>query len=418
MHKVERGFQGENITRSHSGLVSTILEVRHCFCAEPWCRTQLPSILEKRAAYCGPMTSDSKWHEVVRLVWIAGGVVAVNEPGPIVQIRAGMAGHSICRLHIETYASLFEVLRQKGFPLLGATFVLDQAELQGLRAPEFRVVGPSRGWPVWEITQKWRQIAFAAGKSGHMLLMDVASRVASGFRYSQMRLHDLVTAYSTQLRGHLHESEPRDYQAFQDTNSFEVFKAIHAMFWEMAVLRDTLAEFAAAFCFSQAGVKSLKGLRKALKSSAVPDPLASEILRASDESAHGWLAIFTLYRNFFTHVAPMEQALGIAFAVQDMRVLPGGLAVPQLYYALPGDITDLTRKRSKGMIFTSLKELGAASSRRHNRILDPDALDYLHGCINLFAELSGRLLARSPVPPKPIRIGPEDMIGGIRAARK
>jgi hypothetical protein len=360
------------------------------------------------------MNSHPEWPSVLRVVWIAGGIVALNEPGDDVQINVGMGGRGLCTLRISTFASLFEVLRQKGFPVLGATFLMHPDEFQGLRPPEFRAMSPSKGWLVWDLTQKWRQIAFSAGKGGRMPLMDVASRIASGFRYSQMRLHDLVRAYSIQLRGRLHESEAKEYQAFKDTNSFEVYKAIHALFWEIAVLRDALAEFAAVFCFSLAGVRTMSGLRKSLGKNPPADPLADEIMRSTEQSSSGWLATFTYYRNFFTHVAPMEQAANISFAVQDMRELSGGLSVPQIYYALPRDIEDLTRKRSQGIFFDSLEELGAASSRRHQRTSEPDALDYLHGCLHQFAELALTLVARSPIVPEPIHIGPEDIIGGIK----
>lgn len=359
------------------------------------------------------MNSDSQWRSVLRVVWIAGGIVALNEPGPDVQINLGMAGRSFATLRISTFAGLFEALREKGFPILGVTFVVDPRELQGLRRPEFRAMGPNRGWLVSDVAQKWRQVVFAASGSGCMPLMDMASRIASGLRYSQMRLHDLVTAYSTQLGGHLHESEAKDYQAFKDTNSFEVYKAIHALFWEIAVLRDTLAEFAAVFCFSQAGVRTMSGLRKSLIKNPPSDPLCDEILRSTHQSG-GWLAKFTNYRNFFTHVAPMEQAANIAFTVQDMRDLSCGLSIPQIYYALPRDIEELKRNRSQGIFFNSLEELRAASSWRHERTSEPDALDYLHGCINQFADLALKLVARSPIAPKPIHIGPEDIIGEIK----
>ncbi len=360
------------------------------------------------------MNSRAEWPSVIRIVWIAGGVVALNEPGADVQINAGMGGPGLSALRLDTFAGLYEVLRQRGFPILGVTILTHPDEIQGLRAPEFFAMSPSRGSLVRDVTQNWRQIAFAAGKGGRMPLVDVASRIASGFRYSQMRLQDLARAYSAQLRGRLHESEAKDYEAFKDTNSFEVYKAIHALFWEIAVLRDSLAEFAAVFCLSQVNVKTMSGLGKSLRKSAPADPLADEILRSTDQSPIGWVSTFTDYRNFFTHAAPMEQAAKIAFAVQDMRRLSGGLSIPQIYYALPHDIKDLTLKRSQGMFFKSMEELSAASSRRHQRTSEPDALDYLHSCLNQFAELALTLVARSPIAPEPIHIGPQDIIGGIK----
>ena len=249
-----------------------------------------------------------------------------------------------------------------------------------------------------------------------MLLLDVASRIASGLSYSQMRLHDLVKAYGAQLRGLLHREDPKEYQAFKDTNSIEVYKAIHALFWEMAVLSDTLAEFAAAFCFFRPGVRKLSRLCKFLKEKPPHDALCEEFLRITDQTSNGWLATFINYRNFFTHTAPLEQATNIAFAVQDLRKLPCGLSIPQLYYALPQEAAEFTSKRSQGIFFNSWKELSAASSRRHERASEHDALEYLHGCINQFAGLSLELVARSPISPKPIRIGPEDMIGEIKVS--
>ena len=62
------------------------------------------------------MTSSSGWHKVLRLVWIAGGVVAVNEPGPNIQINVGLGGRTIHRLRINAYATLFEALREDGKP--------------------------------------------------------------------------------------------------------------------------------------------------------------------------------------------------------------------------------------------------------------------------------------------------------------
>jgi hypothetical protein len=360
------------------------------------------------------MVSNSEWPSVIRVVWIAGGIVALSEPGGNVRVNVGMDGRTLCTFRISDFANLYGVLQQNGFPVLGATFLMYPEEFQGLRPPEFRATSPSKGWLVWDLTQKWRQIAFAAGKVGRMPLMDVASRIASGFRYSQMRLYDVLRAYSTQLRGRLHESEAEEYQAFRDTNSLEVYKAIHALFWELAVLRDALAEFAAVFCFSKVGVRTMSELRRSLGKNPPLDPLVDEIMLSTDQSSGGWLATFTLYRNFFTHVAPMEQAAGLSFTIQDMRGLPGGPSVPQIYYPLPPDIKDLTRKRSEGVFFNSLEDLSAAQSRRHQRTSEPDALDYLHGCLNQFAELALTLLARSPIAPKPIHIGSEDIIGEIK----
>lgn len=198
------------------------------------------------------------------------------------------------------------MLSQQGFPIVGATFIESVAEVQGLRPPQFRMLSVGKGWLAWDIHQQWREIAHASGKHDNMPLMDVASRIASGMAYSEMRLHDLVDAYSIQLRGRLHENDAVDHQRFKDTNSFTVYKAIHALFWEMAVLRDVLVEFAAKFCFKRSGVTTLRGLISSLDKNPSDDPLARQFVEAADKATGGWLAIFTEYRNLFTHSAPME----------------------------------------------------------------------------------------------------------------
>ena len=290
-------------------------------------------------------------------------------------------------------------------------------EAQGLRPSEFRAMSDNNGWLVWDIHQQWREIAHASGRCDEMLLMDVASRIAAGLTYSEMRLHDLVEAYSIQLRGRLYKntdmSKENEYTRFEDTNSFSVYKAIHVLFWEMAVLRDTLAEFAAKFCFGQPEVSTLRGLIKRLKNHA--DPLAGQLLKDADLVTGGWLAMFTEYRNLFTHSAPMEQVARIAFAVQDKRILSPNLSIPQIYYPLPANVSELARRRSRGPLFETLKELvDASAGHRPERTTEPDALEYLHNCFIKLTELAALMTTRSPIAARPIHFGPEDIIGKIQ----
>jgi hypothetical protein len=185
------------------------------------------------------------------------------------------------------------------------------------------------------------------------------------------------------------------------------------LFWELVVLRDTLAEFAAAFCFSQPGIRTLKELVGFLKTATSDDPLSAEVISAFTEET-GWLARLGSYRNFFTHTAPMEWAAGVAFSIQDVRTLNDQSKVPKIYYPLPRDIEALTRERSTGVFYPSMESLLEASKRLSDRSTDPDALEYLHRTMNQFAGLAKTLLDRSPLAPAPIRFGPGDVIGEIQ----
>lgn len=137
--------------------------------------------------------------------------------------------------------------------------------------------------------------------------MDVASRIAAGLEYSEMRLYDLAMSYSAQLHSHLKNDAPKPYQEFKDTMSPSVYKDIHALFWEMAVLRDALAEFIAVFCLKQSDATTLSGLLRSLKKISSLDDLAAEILTICDGAeSTGWLGRFGSYRDCFTHSAPLE----------------------------------------------------------------------------------------------------------------
>jgi hypothetical protein len=97
-----------------------------------------------------------------------------------------------------------------------------------------------------------------------------------------------------------------------------------------------------------------------------------------------------------------------------MRRLSDQSMVPQIYYPLPGNIEELTRERSNGIFYPTMEKLLEASKRRSDRAADPDALEYLHLSLNLFAELARKLIARSPLAPARIHLGPEDIIGGMQ----
>jgi len=206
------------------------------------------------------MNSVAESQQALRVAWITGGVVAINEPGPDVCIQAGMGGPYIHEFRTTSYESLFADLRALGFPTVGASFAHSPEQFHGLRPPDFLAMSTDgKRWLSTEIRQRWREVAIAAGRASQMRLFDVASRVASGLAYSELRLSDLLNAYSVQLRSHLHGAKPKDYEAFKDLNSPAVYRAISALFWELAVLRDSLAEFAAAFCFSQMDIRSMSG---------------------------------------------------------------------------------------------------------------------------------------------------------------
>lgn len=355
------------------------------------------------------------WPIALRFVWLTGGVVAVNEPqSALVKLNTNVVGRTLASFQIPSYGAIFPALITQGLKIIGATFVAGKDQLEGFRAPEFRAAGLNGHWPVWNARQAWRQIASAAAKKNEMRLMDIASRIAAGLQFSEMRLYDLASAYSSQLHGNLRDAEPKEEEAFTDTFSPAVYKDIHALFWEMAVLRDVLSEFVAIFCLARGQITTLSGLRKSLGQDASHDNHACEFMRISDKDSSGWLAVFGAYRDCFTHSAPLQEVEGWAWAVRELVTLNSGHSLPQIYYALPQDAEELSRKRNKGPLFNSMKEMASHAARKRDRSKEPDALDYLHNCLCMLTDLSSRLIARSPIPPKMLVLTEEDIKGDFK----
>jgi len=159
----------------------------------------------------------------------------------------------------------------------------------------------------------------------------------------------------------------------------------------------------------------MRGLVGNLKKRDAANELRGELLEASNEDNRGWLSSFSAYRNLFTHGAPLQDAVGVSFAVLDNEVLKDGVAVPTIYYPLPADAANLSRKRSAGPLYKTFAELiDSLSEKRPTKNVEPDALDYLAETFDRLAGLAQKLIASSPVTPDDIVLTEVDIIGGIR----
>jgi hypothetical protein len=58
------------------------------------------------------------------------------------------------------------------------------------------------------------------------------------------------------------------------------------------------------------------------------------------------------------------------------------------------------------------------ASRKRERTLEPDALEYLHGCLGQFTELARQLISRSPLQPRPVVFTKADIIGDIKITHR
>ena len=63
----------------------------------------------------------TEWPNAGRVVWLAGGLNAYNNPGPDVEVCAGTNGRTLQKFSIRKYGHLYEVLKSQGYSIIGTT---------------------------------------------------------------------------------------------------------------------------------------------------------------------------------------------------------------------------------------------------------------------------------------------------------
>ena len=134
------------------------------------------------------MNTKTDWPAALRMVWLTGGLVAINEPeSNVVSIQTSVNGRMIAQFNIPAYRAVFSGLTSRGFKIIGTTFVTGPDQLEGTRAAEFRVAALNGGWALWDAFQAWRNIVSAAAKVNDMKLLDISSGNSTGLQFSEMR---------------------------------------------------------------------------------------------------------------------------------------------------------------------------------------------------------------------------------------
>lgn len=366
------------------------------------------------------MSRESSIPPVIRICHLAGGLSALNNPGPRVQLSAGIDSPILAEFEVALFPQLFGILSGGGVVVVGCEFITDIDQIHGLRPPDFRIFDTTSGWMTNSARQRWSQIASESLSVDRMELANCAARISFELDAVEHRCCELSHAYSNQLRSISIHGDLEEYKRFADLNSGPVMHGIHAMFYELAVLRDYLAEFIACHVLeirTQKGapIRTMTKLSEHFTSHPTPDPLCQEIREITErqESTPGWLAVLSAYRNLFAHVAPLEHLATRNFAVQTYRDSRWG-RLPILYHPLPANVIQLKQTRSNRFPFDTFKEWAHASANNRPEPKDqPDALEYLHATTNRLANLALRLVSRSPVPPKEMHITSADIIGSI-----
>lgn len=341
-------------------------------------------------------------------VWFAGGQVALyrTDTGQLDHTH-GLSDLVFASLQPLRLEKLFSCLSTCGLPILGITSFQFSDELTGRRVPLFMAWQDAEYW--WGAKQahdRWHMVSYGAEVVGQAHLADVADRIACAVDECETHLKNLCNAYATQLGAQDTETWALPSRCFFDSHSQAVYPAIHSFFWQLAVLRDLLAEFASKHVFGHHAITTYKGLLDKLKRDSARDPaFASQLIAAGDSG--GWISVFTSYRNLFTHAASLRSIQGIHHTFQDTRILYAR-SVPQLCYPLPRDPDLLARQRSA--MAAANKLVADSEPAEPNRSHEPDALEYLATTFDKFVSLAIALALRSPVEPQMPTITDDDII--------
>jgi hypothetical protein len=304
-----------------------------------------------------------------------------------------------------------------GLQVFGVSSFAHKLELEGIVPAEWRSVHyqPRKAWICHDAKTIWSQIAYAAGKAKSGKLWDCAARISYQVETSIRRLQLLSDGYSTQLSTLLARRQFPDGSRIDDLWTQSVFLSIQSFLTDACVLRDYLAEFAAAFVYrlgESPRITSHAGLLKHLKRASSDDVLTKKLLEAS--AANGWLNELGSYRDLVVHSAPLALAQGRLWVWCKAIELAEGKRLPIVRFPLPAQPAAIMAARSKADYenFQMLIEQFAGSAD-----VDPsmrDALRYAHTVMGDLAELALDLASHSPVAPQMPVLTDEDLAGPIQ----
>jgi hypothetical protein len=307
-------------------------------------------------------------------------------------------------------------LENHGFRVLGVEFYEHAQQLNGVQPSNRRAFCPGMGWLVHDAISDWAERSTCAYQEGDRQFGTLAAHVAFGLRAAEERLRQAALSYSTQLRGRQLQQDLQRFAIFEDLNSLPVTLAIHAMFYDLASVRDTIAQFLVRYVFQieeppkRQATWDMAKLAEELRSPHRPanPEWRTILLHASDNrsSPPGWLAQLARYRNQFMHNAPVHFARRTKGAVQEMQAFGALGDLPLLYHPLP-PLSDGESRTSTG-----------EPCVRPRRSTEPDALEYLSTALLHLASLSLGASSKAPYERMVLNLTDADIIGPIRIIRR
>ena len=316
-------------------------------------------------------------------------------------------------------ASLGDVIRgchKLRLEVFGAACVTHKLEFEGMMPSEWRTVHyqPHRAWLCHDAQTCWSRIAYGAAKAKSGRLWDCAARIAYQVEACVLRIQEISEGYATQLSSVVSRNGFSDGSRMNDLWTQAIFLRIQSFLTDACVLRDYLAEFAAAVIYNLGGsrrITTLAGLIKELDRTKCDDTIAGELRQAAQPG--GWLAQLSSYRNLIIHSAPVALAQGQLWFWCKSIDIPNGTHFPTVRFPLPGDPTAIVEARSK-LEYDDFERLakrfaGPADVSASMK----DALRYAHKVSGELASLALELASYSPIAPVMPVITDADLEGPI-----
>ena len=367
----------------------------------------------------------SKWHNVVRLAHLPGGLRALNNPGPGVELIPSIdPAVSPVTFDLRTYASLGARLVALGLVPIGIDFYENQGKVDGRYPPTWRPSHPDldQRYIAWEAEDVWRCLSNAGYEADDVSFFDLANRVSFQIRASVHRLRELSDAYHIELACCCSGGDFKDGVAFESLNSFKIFISVHSVLVDLCVLRDYLAEFLATFVFGShlnnvRQVRSMSSLRKALaKVAETSDPLMEQTRRITDRtSSDSWMYQLGAYRDLSVHTVPLVDMVGRGVIRQCTHQVSSGYALPGIRFCLSQDPAAEMSRRSKSVPWANIEEwLQSSVQLAIEDSGGPDALQYCWSTLGQMMCFAADVARRSPLQPKRVSISDEDIKGPVQ----
>ena len=190
--------------------------------------------------------------------------------------------------------------------------------------------------------------------------------------------------------------------------SDNLFSSIHAAFFEMATLRDYIAEYIAFVLYSDTKCDSLQKLYAKLCKKPASTPLEIEIAAIYGQKT-GWLWQFSERRNTLAHRMPYDRLSGGGNMHVKLNQIDSGDPIWLLHVPVPEPIA-ITHKDSFALPADIAAQFNDHVEATKKAAALPDTLESLFETFRYLIDLGNRLQLTFPYEPEMVTLTEDDII--------